>query len=163
MYKKIPIDQGQEFPIDKLRVKESDGPDYPLFKSKGFGSRPIDDLKPTEGNYPRKSELIQDKLESLIASTAGFLWMSFGWPVSLFICDEGEFYFDHRHLVRAMKQNGWRNAPIMKYERRITGDEILDRLSNNTAMTLMGLRANATDNSANAGTCLLYTSPSPRD
>lgn len=151
MYKKVKVDQDGDFPVDILRVKESDGPDLPLFQFKGFGSRQIDNLKPTKGNYPRKSELIQEKLESLIASTLGFAWLVFGWPVSVFICDEGEFYFDHRHLVRAMKQNGWRHVPIAKYERRITGDETLDRLSNNSAMTLMGLRANATDNSANAG------------
>ena len=151
MYKKVKVDQDSDFPVDILRVKESDGPDLPLFEFKGFGSREIVNLKPTKGNYPRKSELIQEKLESLIASTLGFAWLVFGWPISVFICDEGEFYFDHRHLVRAMKENGWRHVPIAKYKRRITGDETLDRLSNNSAMTLMGLRANATDNSANAG------------
>ena len=67
MYKKVKVDQDSDFPVDILRVKESDGPDLPLFEFKGFGSREIDNLKPTKGNYPRKSELIQEKLESLIA------------------------------------------------------------------------------------------------
>ena len=34
----------------------------------------------------------------------------------------------------------------------MTGVEVLDKLSDNSAMSLMGLRANATDNSENAGT-----------
>jgi len=38
------------------------------------------------------------------------------------------------------------------YVRKVTGDEVLDQLSDNSAMSLMGLRANATDNSENAGT-----------
>ena len=36
--------------------------------------------------------------------------------------------------------------------RKVTGVEVLDKLSDNSAMSLMGLRANATDNSENAGT-----------
>jgi len=152
MYKKIRIDQDRDFPVDKMRVKESDGPDYPLFEFKGFGSRPIKDLKKTPTkNGSRKSALIQEKLDSLIASTAGFLWLVFGWPVSVLIGTEEEYYFDHHHLVRALMENGWRYAPVAQYKRRKTGDEILDRLSDTSAMILMGLRANATDNSANAG------------
>jgi len=168
MYKKIPIDQDREFPIEKLGVKESDGPDYPLFEFKGFGSRPVKDLvKTPTKNGSRKSSLIQDKLDSLIASTTGFLWLLFGWPISILITnDEGtnnaydlrnvdtktEYYFDHHHLVRALIENLWRHAPVAIYQRKKTGIDVFDRLSDNNAMILMGLRANATDNSANAGT-----------
>ena len=152
MYKKIRIDQDRDFPIDKMRVKESDGPDYPLFEFKGFGSRPVKELKKTPTkNGSRKSALIQEKLDSLIASTTGFLWLVFGWPVSIFIGTEEEFYFDHHHLVRAITENEWRHAPVALYKRKKTGIDVLDRLSDNSAMILMGLHANATDNSANAG------------
>ena len=168
MYKKILIDQERDFPVDKMRVKESDGPDYPLFEFKGFGSRPVKELKKTPTkNGSRKSSLIQEKLDSLIASTTGFLWLVFGWPVSILITnDEGtqnaydlrnietekEFYFDHHHLVRAITENKWRHAPVALYKRKKTGIDVFDKLSDNSAMILMGLRANATDNSANAGT-----------
>ena len=152
MYKKILIDQERDFPVDKMRVKESDGPDYPLFEFKGFGSRPVKELKKTPTkNGSRKSALIQEKLDSLIASTTGFLWLVFGWPVSILIGTEEEYYFDHHHLVRAITENGWRHAPVALYNRRKTGNEVLDRLSDTSAMILMGLHANATDNSANAG------------
>ena len=167
MYKKICIDQDRDFPVDKMRVKESDGPDYPLFEFKGFGSRPVKDLvKTPTKNGSRKSSLIQDKLDSLIASTTGFLWLLFGWPISILITnDEGtnnaydlrnvdtktEYYFDHHHLVRALIENLWRHAPVAIYQRKKTGIDVFDRLSDNNAMILMGLRANATDNSANAG------------
>ena len=152
MYKKKEVPQDREFPIEILKVDATDGPDYPLFEFKGFGSRPTNEIKATTANYPRKSELIQSKLEMLLASTANFMWMIFGWPISIFVDSAGnEFQFDHRHLLRAMLQNGWIYAPVALYERRVTGDEILDRLSDSSAMSLMGLRANATDNSENAG------------
>ena len=159
MYKTVKIDQDREdFPIDQLGVEESDGPDYPLFSCEGFESRPVEDLKPSPSkNTPRKSELIQEKFESLVASTANFLWLVFGWPISVFVNDvDEEYYFDHRHLVRALYQNGWRHAPIAKYERKITGNDILDSLSDATAMTLMGMRANATDHSENAKVADFY-------
>ena len=44
------------------------------------------------------------------------------------------------------------HAPVALYVRKVTGVEVLDKLSDNSAMSLMGLRANATDNSENAGT-----------
>ena len=158
MYKTVKIDQDREdFPIDQLGVEESDGPDYPLFSFKGFESRPVADLKaPPSKNTPRKSELIQEKFESLVASTMNFLWLFFGWPVSVFINADGEWYFDHRHLVRALNQNGWRHAPIAKYVRKTTGNDILDSLSDATAMTLMGMRANATDHTENAKVADFY-------
>ena len=157
MYKKIKINQDRnDFPVDKLRVEESDGPDYPLFSFKGFESRPVADLKKSPSNTPRKSELIQEKFESLVASTMNFLWLVFGWPISVFTNVDGEWYFDHRHLVRALEENGWRHAPIAKYERKLTGNAILDGLSDATAMTLMGMRANATDNSENAKVADFY-------
>jgi hypothetical protein len=153
MYKKKKVPQDQEFPLDLLKVDSTDGPEYPLFEFKGFGSRPTNEIKATTANYPRKSELIQSKLEMLLASTADFMWMIFGWPISIFVDAAGnEFQFDHRHLLRAMLQNGWIHAPVALYERKVTGIEVLDRLSDDSAMSLMGLRANATDNSENAGT-----------
>ena len=79
MYKKKEVPQDQEFPLDLLGVEKfTDGPDYPLYEFKGFGSRPTNEIKATTANYPRKSELIQSKLEMLIASTANFMWMVFG-------------------------------------------------------------------------------------
>ena len=153
MYKKKKVPQDQEFPMDLLGVEGADGPDYPLYEFKGFGSRPTSKIKATTANYPRKSELIQSKLEMLIASTANFMWMVFGWPISIFVdADGNEFQFDHRHLLRALIQNDWIHAPVALYVRKKTGDEVLDKLSDNSAMSLMGLRANATDNSENAGT-----------
>ena len=44
------------------------------------------------------------------------------------------------------------HAPVALYVRKVTGVEVLDKLSDNSAMSLAGLRANATDNSENAGT-----------
>ena len=153
MYKKKKVPQDQEFPLDLLKVDSTDGPEYPLFEFKGFRSRPTNEIKATTANYPRKSELIQSKLEMLLASTADFMWMIFGWPISIFVDVAGnEFQFDHRHLLRAMLQNGWIHAPVALYERKVTGIEVIDRLSDDSAMSLMGLRANATDNSENAET-----------
>jgi len=139
--------------MDLLGVEGTHGPNYPLYEFKGFGSRPTNEIKATTANYPRKSELIQSKLEMLIASTANFMWMIFGWPISIFIDAAGnEFQFDHRHLLRALIENKWVHAPVALYVRKVTGNEVLDKLSDNSAMSLMGLRANATDNSENAGT-----------
>ena len=100
MYRKKEVPQDREFPLDLLGVEGTDGPDYPLYEFKGFGSRPTSEIKATTANYPRKSELIQSKLEMLIASTANFMWMVFGWPISIFVdADKNEFQFDHRHLL----------------------------------------------------------------
>ena len=74
-------------------------------------------------------------------------------PISIFVDAAGnEFQFDHRHLLRALIENNWIHAPVALYKRKTTGVEVLDKLSDNSAMSLMGLRANATDNSENAGT-----------
>jgi len=157
MYKKKPVPQDQDFPLDLLKVDSTDGPEYPLYEFKGFGSRPTNEIKATTANYPRKSELIQSKLEMLIASTVDFMWMVFGWPISIFVDAAGnEFQFDHRHLLRALNENSWGHAPVALYVRKVTGVEVLDQLSDSSAMSLMGLRANATDNSENAGTKDFY-------
>ena len=153
MYKKKQVPQDREFPLDLLKVDSTDGPDYPLYEFKGFESRRTNEIKATTANYPRKSELIQSKLEMLLASTADFMWMLFGWPISIFVdADKNEFQFDHRHLLRALIENNWIHAPVALYVRKVTGVEVLDQLSDNSAMSLMGLRANATDNSENAET-----------
>ena len=134
-----------------MKVDSTDGPDYPLYEFKGFGSRRTNEIKATTANYPRKSELIQSKLEMLLASTADFMWMIFGWPISIFVDAAGnEFQFDHRHLLRALIENNWFHAPVALYKRKTTGVEVLDKLSDNSAMS-HGSRANATDNSENAG------------
>lgn len=151
MYKRVNVPQDKEFPLDIL-VDPEYGPEYPLFEFKGFGSRPTKNIKQTTANYPRKNELVQSKLEALIASTANFAWMLFGWPISIFLDGEGnEWQFDHRHLLFAMRKNNWLHAPVAVYARKKTNIEVLDQLSDNSAMSLMGLRANATDGSDNAG------------
>tara|TARA_B100000123_G_scaffold262348_1_gene230339 strand:+ start:141 stop:1235 length:1095 start_codon:yes stop_codon:yes gene_type:complete len=154
MFRKIEIDQSQEFPYKDgcvLRVSKEDGPNYPLLEFKGFGSRPVKDIKPTTANYPRKVETIQDKLTALIASTANFMWMVFGWPISLYLKDDGtEEQFDHRHLLRALITNNWVHAPVVLYVKKITGNNILDNLTDNSRMTLSGLYVNASDGTANA-------------
>ena len=155
-FKKVKIDQKKEFPRDQIRVCGDDGPDYPLLEFKGFGSRPIKEIKSTDANYPRKVELIQTKLEALIASTANFMWMVFGFPISLFIDENGEeWQFDHRHLLKAMVINNWLHAPIAKYERKIIdesvdGHEVINKLSSNSVMTLSGLFIHSIDGTDNA-------------
>ena len=128
MYKKKKVPQDREFPLDLLGVEGTDGPNYPLYEFKGFGSRPTSEIKATTANYPRKSELIQSKLEMLIASTTNFMWMVFGWPISIFVDAAGnEFQFDHRHLLRALIENNWLHAPVALYVRKVTGVEVLDK------------------------------------
>ena len=78
MFRKKQIDQSEEFPYKDgctLRIDKEDGPQYPLLDFKGFGSRPTSKIEPTKANYPRKVEIIEEKLQALIASTANFMWM----------------------------------------------------------------------------------------
>ena len=150
-FKKVTIDQSQEFPTDVLRVEEEDGPNYPLLEYRGFGSRPLDEIKATTENLPRKVETIQSKLDALIASTAGFLWLVMGWPISLFITEDGtEWQFDHRHLARAMRINSWVHAPVALYKRRFLNEPLLDGLSDSSVMTLSGLYIHSVEGSNNA-------------
>ena len=154
MFRKKQIDQSEEFPYKDgctLGVDKEDGPQYPLLDFKGFGSRPTSKIKPTKANYPRKVEIIEEKLQALIASTANFMWMVFGWPISLYIKDDGtEEQFDHRHLLKALIENKWVHAPVVLYKKKITGKKILDNLSDNSRMTLSGLYVNAIDGTENA-------------
>lgn len=150
-FKEIIIDQTNEFPISSLEVTEEDSPNYPLLKFKGFGSRQINSVNQTKANYPRKNEIVQGKLEALQASTSEFKWRSKSWPISVCLTGEQEEQFDHRHLLLAMKKNGWSYVPVAVYERKVTGDEVLDKLSMNSVMTLSGLYVNALDGTENAG------------
>lgn len=152
-FKKVKIDQSQQFPVDVLKVEAEDGPKYPLLEFKGFGSRPLEKIKATKKNLPRKVETIQSKLDALIASTADFLWLVMGWPISLFLSEESadEWQFDHRHLARAMRINSWVHAPVATYKRRFMDEPLLDGLSEDSVMTLSGLYIHSVEGSNNAG------------
>lgn len=145
MFKKIVVDQSQDFKISYLEIDTEDGPSYPLLEFVDFAVRPVGEIRQTEANYPRKSEVIQNKLDGLVASTAEYRWLSRAWPISVFVSGDNEEQFDHRHLLLALKENNWSTAPVALYRRKITGDPLLDSLSDNSVMTLSGLYVNATD------------------
>ena len=149
-FKRIHIDQTKEFPTHLIPLDGDDGPQYPLLEFKGFGSRKVTDIVTTEKNLPRQQNFIQSKWDALVASTFGFLWLVAGWPLSIFIQDDGEeFLFDHRHLLEALKFNKWFHAPVALYKRKYLGD-ITDKLSNSSVMTLMGLYIHSIDGTDNA-------------
>lgn len=153
MFKKVVVDQSQDFDLSYLEITPEDGPSYPLLEFVDFAARVTSEITPTAANYPRKSEVIQAKLEGLVASTSNYRWLVRSWPISVFISEDKEEQFDHRHLLLALKENGWRTAPVARYRRKITGDALLDGLSASSVMTLSGLFVNATDggNPQNAG------------
>jgi hypothetical protein len=145
-FKKVFIDQAKPFDLTVLEVDASDSPTYPLLEFVGFGVKMIMDIVTTVANYPRKNEICQGKLDGLIASTSDYLWLAKSWPISMFIdSEEKEWQFDHRHLKRALSENGWNSAPVAYYRRKVTGNELLDNLSDDSVMTLSGLYVNATD------------------
>lgn len=145
MFKKVKVDQSQEFSLSYLDIDTEDGPSYPLLEFVDFAVREVGEIKPTKANYPRKSEVIQKKLDGLIASTSDYRWLVRAWPISVFITEDKEEQFDHRHLLLALKENNWRTAPVARYRRKMTGDPLLDSLSDNSVMTLSGIIVNATD------------------
>lgn len=145
-FKKVFIDQTKPFDLTVLEVDASDSPTYPLLEFDGFGVKMLMDIVATDANYPRKNEIWQGKLDGLIACTSDFCWLAKAWPISVFIDSKGdEWQFDHRHLKRALSENGWNSAPVAYYKRKKTGNELLDSLSDASVMTLMGLYVNATD------------------
>lgn len=154
-FRKIKIDQSQPFPLSALGVTEEDAPNYPLLDFVGFDTRPLDNIQTGEvPNYPRKTELIQAKLEGLIASTANFMWLAKAWPLDIYCDLDGcETQFERRHTARAMRANNWTSAPVAIWKPKHTGDDVLDNLSAASRKSLMGLFANATDggNVENAG------------
>ena len=154
MFKKVLVDQSKDFDLTYLEIDPEDGPSYPLLEFRGFAVRSVGEIKSTSANYPRKSEVVQKKLDGLIASTSDYKWLVRSWPISVYINQENqEEQFDHRHLLLALKENNWSTAPVAQYIRRVTGDELLDSLSDNSVMTLSGLYVNAVDggNPQNAG------------
>ena len=133
-----------------IEVSQEDGPDYPLLTFKGFGTRDIDKIVPTKANYPRKTESSKGNVDVLIASTAGG-WATKSWPMSIFVGkSKEEELFDRRHTLKAIKENKYPFAPVALYERKKTGNEILDGLKESSVLTLSGLYANGTDGTVNS-------------
>lgn len=150
--KKIKVHSGQIFPIHRIEVTSEDGPQYPLLEliDDIFVPRLTSNIVPTTANYPRKTELAKGNVDVLIASTKEG-WAVKQWPFSVFVDDDGnESLFDHRHLLKAVKENNYHSVPVALYQRKDTGNELYDNLSDNSALSLMGLYANATDGTVNA-------------
>ena len=150
--KKIKVHSGQVFPVHSVEVTAEDGPQYPLLQliDDNFVPRLTSKIVPTTANYPRKTELAKGNLDVLIASTKEG-WAVKQWPFSVFVDDDGnESLFDHRHLLKAVKENNYHSVPVALYVRKDTGNELYDNLSHNSALSLMGLYANAIDGTVNA-------------
>ena len=134
---------------EMIEVSQEDSPNYPLLYFTGFGVRVPSKLTPTSANYPRKTESAKGNVDVLIASTKEG-WAVKCWPFSVFLGEHGEELFDHRHLLKAVKENSYPQVPVAFYERKFVGDKILDGLNNSSVLTLMGLYVNATDGTVNA-------------
>lgn len=150
--KKVKISSGQIFPTHIIEVTGEDGPQYPLLQliDNSFSSRLVSQIIPTTANYPRKTELAKGNVDVLTASTREG-WAVKQWPFSIFVDSEGkESLFDHRHLLKAVKANDYHSVPVALYQRKDTGNELYDNLSNNSVLSLMGLYVNATDGTTNA-------------
>jgi hypothetical protein len=150
--KKIKVQPGKVFPIHTIELTGEDGPQYPLLEliDDNFSSRLTSKIVPTTANYPRKTELTKGNVDVLIASTKEG-WAVKQWPFSIFLDDDGnESLFDHRHLLRAVKENNYHSVPVALYQRKDTGNELYDNLSDNSVLSLMGLYANGTDGTVNA-------------
>ena len=132
-----------------IEVSKEDGPNYPLLTFVGFGLRNTNTVKSTQANYPRKTENSKGNVDVLIASTKEG-WATKSWPFSIFVDNNKEELFDRRHTLKATKENKYPVIPVSLYERKKTGNDILDKLSNNSALTLSGLYVNATDGTTNA-------------
>ena len=148
--KKTPFIPGQDFDILKLEVTIEDGPVLRLLKFVGFAPRVVASLKVSKCNAPRKVEFTHGNVDVLEASlTDG--WAVKLWPLSIFRSSTGEeTLFDGRHTLRALKKNGVYSAPVAIWERIMTGNPVLDSLSDETALGLMGLYINASDGTTNA-------------
>ena len=45
--------------------------------------------------------------------------------LSIFVSENNEELFDHRHLLKAVKENSYSQVPVATYERKFVGDKIL--------------------------------------
>lgn len=148
--KKVKFVSGQDFDITKLEVTEEDGPTLRLLKFVGFGSRVVDNIEVSKCNSPRKTEYTHGNVDVLEGSLNEG-WAVKLWPIAIFRSDDGtEVLFDRRHTLRAMKNIGVYSTPVAIYERVMTGNPVLDSISDETALGLMGLFINATDGTTNA-------------
>lgn len=148
--KKTPFVAGQDFDVTKLEVTAEDGPDLRLLQFVGFASRVVDEIVVSDCNAPRKTEYTHGNVDVLEASLKDG-WAVKLWPLAIFRSSTGEeTLFDRRHTLRAMKNIGVYSAPVAIYERVMTGNPVLDSLSDETALGLMGLFINATDGTTNA-------------
>lgn len=132
-----------------VEVTHEDGPDYPLLNFRGFDERVPASIVPTTANYPRKTESSKGNIDVLVASTREG-WQCKSWPFSIFTDGGEEELFDHRHLLKAVKENSFPIVPVALYGRKKTGNDILDGLKQSSVLTLMGLFVNATDGTVNA-------------
>ena len=107
--KKIKITSSTQL-SEIIEVTQEDGPNYPLLDFKGFGSRVPAKITPTTANYPRKTESAKGNVDVLIASTKEG-WATKYWPFSIFDGGNGEELFDHRHLLKAVKENSYPQVP----------------------------------------------------
>lgn len=143
--KKIKFIPNQDFDITKLEVDVEDGPNLRLFEFKGFGPRQVDNVKVSTCNAPRKTEYTHGNVDALEGSLKEG-WAVKLWPLAVFrFADGTEVLFDGRHTLRAMKNIEVYSGPVAIYERRLTGNPVLDSMSDQTALGLMGLFINATE------------------
>jgi hypothetical protein len=150
--KKIKVSSSTKI-SELVEVSQEDGPDYPLLSFKGFDVRIPNQIIPTKANYPRKTEKSKGNVDVLIASTFGQRWATKSWPLSIFVCkNKEEELFDGRHTLKALNENKFPLAPVSLYERKKTGNDLLDGIKESSVLTLMGLYVNATDGTTNAVT-----------
>jgi hypothetical protein len=143
--KKVCFVSNQDFDVTQLEVNHEDGPVLRLFEFKGFAPRVVDSIVVSKCNAPRKTEYTHGNVDALEASLSGG-WAVKLWPLCIFRSSDGEeVLFDRRHTLRAMKNLGIYSAPVAIYERVLTGNRLLDSLSDETAQGLMGLFINATE------------------
>lgn len=148
--KKTAFIAGQDFDVLKLEVTAEDGPVLRLLKFIGFAPRIVDTVVVSKCNSPRKVEFTHGNVDVLEASTSDG-WAVKLWPLAIFRSSTGEeTLFDGRHTLRALKKNAVYSAPVAIYERIMTGNPVLDSLSDETVLGLMGLYINASDGTTNA-------------
>jgi hypothetical protein len=148
--KKVKFVSGQDFDVTSLEVTAEDGPALRLLEFKGFGVRQVDGIQVSKCNAPRKTEYTHGNVDVLEGSLKEG-WAVKLWPLAIFRSADGtEVLFDGRHTLRAMKNIGVYSAPVAIYERVVTGNPVLDSMSDETVLGLMGLFINATDGTTNA-------------
>jgi len=143
--KKVKFVPGQDFDVTSLEVTAEDGPTLRLLEFKGFSVRRVDEIEVSKCNAPRKTEYTHGNVDVLEGSMKEG-WAVKLWPLAIFRSADGtEVLFDGRHTLRAMKNIGVYSAPVAIYERAVTGNPVLDSMSDETALGLMGLFINATE------------------